>query len=261
MSESEATSGASPQNRLFGKHFSEKEQKRLFLYLVIGIVLLEMAITVGALVYSITNAERVPGGMPRFNFPWLGYLVSVVLAPALVMMVIHLLSLGFTRTLEGEGSASGGEPVSGRAGAFFSLVRGAPTVILFAGFVLMGAAIYYLDGVMALLLKLGDSFQTVAVWLVGAFAAAWTASTVTRMILTYKARQMDAEYAFRREVLERTGMVILDARHAPTTELRMLPPHDGHTGPPASALTLEAASDAAEALPAATPRNVEEGNR
>ena len=230
------------ERRLFGKAFTEKEQKRLFLYLVIGIVLLEMAITVGALVYSITNAVRVPGGMPRFNFPWLGYLVSVVLAPALVMLVIHLLSLGFTRTLEGDAgpaSGSGGEAVSGRAGAFFALVRGAPTVILFAGFVLMGAAIYYLDGVMALLLKLGDSFQTVAVWLVGAFAAAWTASTIVRMFLTYKARQMEAEYAFRREVLERTGMVILDTKYAPTTELRMLPPHDGVTAAPAAALTVE----------------------
>ena len=35
---------------------------------------------------------------------------------------------------------------------------------------------------------------------------------------------MEAEYAFRQEVLERTGMVILETKHAPTTELRMLPP-------------------------------------
>ena len=37
-----------PQPTLFGKHFREKEQKTLFLYLVIGIVLMELAVTVGA---------------------------------------------------------------------------------------------------------------------------------------------------------------------------------------------------------------------
>lgn len=257
--------GSSAQNfgrasQVFGKTFSEKEQKRLFLYLVIGIVLMEMAVTVGALVYSITGAERLPSGMMRFHFPWIGYLVSVVLVPALVMLVIHLLSLGFTRTLEGDGTrdfGAGGEgAVSGRVGTFYALVRGAPTVILFAGFVLMGAAVYYLDGVMALLLKLGDSFQTVAIWLVAALAGAWTVSTVVRMFLVYKSRQMEAEYAFRREVLERTGMVILEAKHMPTTELRMLPSpvgqseQGGHNGNSTSDQSaLEAKNALVDTLP------------
>ena len=43
----------------------------------------------------------------------------------------------------------------------------------------------------------------------------------------YKTKQMEAEYAFATKVLERTGMVILDTKHAPTTELRMLPPVPG----------------------------------
>ena len=49
-------------------------------------------------------------------------------------------------------------------------------MILFAGFVLMCAAIYYLDGVMSLLLKLGENFHLVAIWVVGGFAVAgWSA--------------------------------------------------------------------------------------
>ena len=96
-------------------------------------------------------------------------------------------------------------------------------MILFAGFVLMCAAIYYLDGVMSLLLKLGENFHLVAIWVVGGFAVAWMVSYVVRAWMHYKTKQMEAEYAFRHEVLERTGMVILDTKHAPTTELRMLP--------------------------------------
>lgn len=210
---------AAPKSRLAGAPLSEKEQKSLFFSVIVGIVLLELAVTVGAVVYTITNATRTAAGDLRFTFPWVGYLVTVTLVPVLVMLILHLVSLGFSRTLgrdnrDGNGPQAGlgGDPeaiVGKRAASFFALVRGAPTVILFAGFVLMGAAVYYLDGVMALLLKLGDSFQTVAVWLIGALGVAFCVNAVARAVLAYKTRQLEAEYAFRREVFERTGTILM----------------------------------------------------
>lgn len=230
-SQTDATKNDSggPQPTLFGKHFSEREQKTLFLYLVIGIVLMELAVTVGAIILSITNAQpSANGGAPQFHFPWLGYLVAVVMVPVLAMLLVNLVSLGFSR-----GARGGEDDVEGvpqRMQTFFALVRGAPTIILFAGFVIMCAAIYYLDGMMNLLLKIGEHFHVVAIWVVGGFAAAWIISYVTRAWMHYKTRQLEAEYAFRHEVLERTGMVILDTKYAPTTDLRMLPPVPGASG-------------------------------
>ncbi len=207
---------------LFGRQFSAKEQKKLFLYLVIGIVLVEMAVTVAAVVYSITNAQPSPtGGAPRFRFPWIGYTVAVITVPVLAMLLLHLINMGISRGSAGDEQAL--ESIPQRIRTFFALVRGAPTVILFAGFVLAGAAIYYLDSVMTLLLKLGEHFHLVAIWIVGGFAFAWTVSYVARTWMQYKTRQMEAEYAFRREVLERTGVVILETKYAPTTKLHMLP--------------------------------------
>lgn len=210
---------------LFGTHFTEKEQKDLFLYLVIGIVLMELAVTVGALIFSITNAQTSSTGVPRFNFPWIGYLVSVVMVPVLVMLLVNLVSLGFSRTTgnSAEPDPQTLEGIPQKMRTFYALVRGAPTVILFAGFVLMGAGIYYLDGLVAFLLKIGDSFQLIAIWIVGGFAAAWTISYAVRAWLHYKTKQLEAEYLYRQDVLQRTGMVILDTKYAPTTELRMLP--------------------------------------
>ncbi|HIU17759.1 MAG TPA: hypothetical protein IAB01_04810 [Candidatus Avidesulfovibrio excrementigallinarum] len=224
--------------------FSERERKSLFLYVVVAIVLLEMAVTVGAIVYSIANAERSAPGVMRFNFPWIGYLVTVTLVPVLVMLILHLVSLGMNRSLRDAGGGQEHAPVEGRAATFFALVRGAPTVILFAAFVLMGAAVYYLDGVMALLLKLGDSFAEVAIWVVGALALASCVSIVARAVFAYKSKQMEAEYAFRREVLEKTGTILLDARYAPTTDLRQLP----------SVVDVQALTeDAGRAEPASAP--------
>ncbi len=237
------------QTNLFGKHFSEKEQKTLFLYLVIGIVLMELAVTVGAIIISITNAQpSSTGGVPHFQFPWIGYLVAVIMVPVLAMLLINLVSLGFSRGARGGETDLEGVPQ--RMQTFYALVRGAPTVILFAGFVLMCAAIYYLDGVMSLLLKLGENFHLVAIWIVAGFAAAWIVSYVVRAWMHYKTKQMEAEYAFRHQVLERTGMVILDTKHAPTTELRMLPTFPG--GQPGSALPPAVDVDTgAPALPSA----------
>ena len=168
-------SGAEQKHHtLFGKQFTEKEQKTLFLYLVIGIVLMELAVTVGAIIISITNAQPSSSGVPHFQFPWIGYLVAVVMVPVLAMLLVNLVSLGFSRGARG-GEDVNLEGVPQRMQTFYALVRGAPTVILFAGFVLMCAAIYYLDGVMSLLLKLGENFHLVAIWVVGGFAVAWSA--------------------------------------------------------------------------------------
>ncbi|MFQ8738345.1 MAG: hypothetical protein ACLSAH_21995 [Bilophila wadsworthia] len=77
-------SGAEQKHHtLFGKQFTEKEQKTLFLYLVIGIVLMELAVTVGAIIISITNAQPSSSGVPHFHSrgsaiwsPWLWSLCS-----------------------------------------------------------------------------------------------------------------------------------------------------------------------------------------
>lgn len=91
-------SGAEQKHHtLFGKQFTEKEQKTLFLYLVIGIVLMELAVTVGAIIISITNAQPSSSGVPHFQFPWIGYLVAVVMDPcASAMLLVNLVSLGFS---------------------------------------------------------------------------------------------------------------------------------------------------------------------
>lgn len=124
------------------------------------------------------------------------------MVPVLAMLLVNLVSLGFSRARGGEDVNLEGVPQ--RMQTFYALVRGAPTVILFAGFVLMCAAIYYLDGVMSLLLKLVGKISIWSPSGSGGFAVAWMVSYVVRAWMHYKTKQMEAEYAFRHEVLERT---------------------------------------------------------
>ncbi len=194
---------------------SEKEQKSLLFYIAVGIILVEFAVTVGALITGIAGAEQLGGGKVQFNFPWTGYLVTVVVAPIIVILLVNLIGMGFYRAVHGEPAMSSEQfdQMPEKARNFFSLVRGAPTIILFGGIVVLGAVLYYLDGVMSLLLKLGDSVETIVIWGTCGIVIAWCLSYCARMWLMYRTRRLEEDYAFRREVLERTGMVILDGKN------------------------------------------------
>lgn len=208
------------KDNLFGKNFSLKEQKQLFLQLVIGIVLAELALGVGAVIYSITNAKAGPDKIPQFQFPWLGYMISALVLPVLILLITHLVQSTISRPTEGYGDAH----ISERVKHFYDLVHSAPTIILLVAMALLAIAVYYLDGVMNLLLKISEHFGEIAIWLICGLTVAWVVSYAVRAILHYKTQQMQQEYTFRREVLERTGMVLLDAKHSPVTDARILDP-------------------------------------
>lgn len=218
--EANETPKAEQSSRLFsmgnlGAMLSVKEQKSLLFYIAVGIILVEFAVTVGALITGIAGAEQLGHGKVQFNFPWTGYLVTVVVAPIIVILLVNLIGMGFYRAVHGEPAmnAEQFDQMPEKARNFFSLVRGAPTIILFGGIVILGAVLYYLDGVMSLLLKLGDSVETLVIWGTCGLVIAWCLSYCARMWLMYRTRRLEEDYAFRREVLERTGMVILDGKN------------------------------------------------
>lgn len=204
-----------------GSLLSDKEQKSLLFYISIGIILVEFAVTVGALIYGIANAHQQPNGMMRFSFPWAGYLVSVVVAPVVVMLLVHLIGMGFFRAVHGDPVLDEEQmkEMPERMRSLFSLVRGAPTIVLLGGIIVLGAVLYYLDGVMTFLLKLGDSVETIAIWGTVGLVVAWCVSYLARAWFMYKTRRLEEEFAFRREVFERTGMVILDQKAMLSSEL------------------------------------------
>lgn len=197
----------------FGHLLDEKEQKNLLFYVAIGIVLVELAITVVAIAYAISTGEQTPGGMIRFRFPWMAYLVSVVVVPALIMLIVHMIGMSFSRNLHGDTTPEPevDERVPEKLRALYSLIRGAPTVILLIGLVGVGLVLYYVDGVVSMLLRIGNSVETIAPWVTGGLVVAWCVGYVGRMWFLYRTRRMEEEYAYRRDVLERTGLIILDS--------------------------------------------------
>ncbi|EHJ49399.1 hypothetical protein DFW101_3401 [Solidesulfovibrio carbinoliphilus subsp. oakridgensis] len=198
----------------FGMALSDREKKNLLTFLSIGVILVEFAVTIAAVCYGIINSQKLPDGTIQFRFPWIPYAVALILAPVAIMFVVNIIGMGFTRFFKGEPAMDEEHMryMPERLRRLISLSRGLPTIILLGGMILLGAALYYLDAVIQMLLRIGDHVEVIAPWVMLGLVAAWCLSYLVRMWFLYKTRRMQEEYAFRREVLERTGIVIVDGR-------------------------------------------------
>ncbi len=211
----------------FGRLLDARERKVLLINLAIGIILVEFAVTVFALGTCIASAKTLADGTVRFQFPWAAYLTAVVLAPVAVMLVAHIVGLGFNRLMAGDPVMSPEqlETMPPRLRRLITLVQGAPTIILLTGLMVLGLLLYYLDAVMGFVVRLGDHAEKVALWVTVGLVTAWCVGTLARAWFLYKTRRLEAEYAFRREVLERTGVIITDGNQLPPgPPVQPLPP-------------------------------------
>ncbi|HEU6436668.1 MAG TPA: hypothetical protein VE028_04395 [Nitratidesulfovibrio sp.] len=204
-----------------GDLLGEQERKYVLAYIVIGIVLVEFLVAIVAIWQGVANVQSMPDGTVRFRFPWGGYLVSVAAAPVVVLLVLQVIALGYTRLIKGD-------PVLTEAQLrqlppwlqkMLAAVNGVPTFLLLLGVTLLATVIYYFDKVLGFVIRLGESTEHLVLWVGGGVLAAWCVGYLGRMLFAYKVRRMQEEYSYRREVLERTGMIIVDQR----TMLAQLP--------------------------------------
>ncbi|WMW65973.1 hypothetical protein [Nitratidesulfovibrio liaohensis] len=220
-----------------GDLLGEQERKYVLAYIVIGIVLVEFLVAIVAIWQGVANVQSMPDGTVRFRFPWGGYLVSVAAAPVVVLLVLQVIALGYTRLIKGD-------PVLTEAQLrqlppwlqkMLAAVNGVPTFLLLLGVTLLATVIYYFDKVLGFVIRLGESTEHLVLWVGGGMLAAWCVGYLGRMLFAYKVRRMQEEYAYRREVLERTGMIIVDQR----SMLAQLPGQDDAMMPRALPGTID----------------------
>ena len=72
-----------------------------------------------------------------------------------------------------------------------------------------------MDGALGLLLHLGRSLEVYLPWILGSIAFLIGAALACRLRLKYLNAKLTEEYAFRREVLAKTGVIIVDKGSMP----------------------------------------------
>lgn len=208
--------------------FAGKNQDILF-YLLVAVFFIEMIVGVIAFFYGITHAApEAPGGPPVARFPWLYWALASALAPAAFLLIVHLTGSIISSTVS-DGKASPDEAdreeAPPQARRFYAAVRHAPAVVILIGVLLLGASLFFIDGAFALVLGLFENLAPYLPWICASFCALLAICFITRSVLIYRREKMEREYAWRREVLEKTGFIITDgARPLADLSDNRLPP-------------------------------------
>lgn len=198
------------------------QYKDALLYLMIAIFFVELIVGGVAFFYGLMHAAPLtPGGPPMARFPWLGWAAAAVLAPVGLLLIVHLAGTWVSRTLSrdeahmaessGGGSHdSGAEVLPERLQRFYAIIRNAPTVVVLLGILLLGAGLFFVDGALSALIHLGGALTQYIPWIAGSTAALLAVCFLGHRWFIYRRQRMEQEYAYRREVLERTGIVLVD---------------------------------------------------
>ena len=212
---------AAAKAKKLAARFTERQSKDMVFYLSMAIIFVELLITLVAICYGIVTATPSAGGVPQFNFPWITYFIALAVAPAVLLLMVHLTGVGLLRSLRGhEDDEAWQEKLPDRIRRVYSLIQGAPVVVLLLGVILLGALLFFVDGALGILMRLAQTIEHYLPWIIGGIAGIICVGVTARYWFGYRSKKIAEEYAFRREVLEKTGVIIVDKDSMP------LPPGD-----------------------------------
>ena len=101
-----------------------------------------------------------------------------------------------------------------RAKRFYAAVRHAPAIVVLGALLALGAALFFIDGAFRLLVDFGSALAPHIPWLAGACCGLLAFCFAARAFLAYQRRKLELEHEWRREVLEKTGLIITSKREA-----------------------------------------------
>jgi len=224
---------------------SEKQRRELWTYIGVCIVAVELLIAGGALLFAFMGASGGGGTVSRaVSFPWVTWAAVALLTPAFILLAVHLADVGLFRA---PGSAASEQEwqkhLPERLQKIYRIIKGAPVLVILLGVILFGVGVLTLDGAFSALQRLGAALAPHMPYIVGGISLVLCAIIIAVVWLHYRTRRLIAEYEFRREVLEKTGVIIVDKGSTP------LPP--GGVGDVPYALV--AGEEETKALPALSP--------
>lgn len=219
------------------KHRQEPPVRRADYWISVTVLVFVSAffITVAAACYGIVvTPPAPPGTIPTLAFPWIGWLAALLTATAVI--------LGFAQYIAEKNPAprSPGEAATdttGETGAaeqawseqlprqalrIYRIIKDAPLFMVCFALIALGATLLVIDGAFALVSGIVLALVPYAPYFIGGVTA--FAITIAALMAWFRHanNRLAAEYAFRREVMEKTGVILLD-----TKGKAVLPPGGG----------------------------------
>ena len=193
---------------------SEKRRRELWLYVGASIAVVEMILAVGGVLYGFISS---PGrGFGAQSFPWLAWGSLAIIIPAIILLAVHQADVGlFRKPKGGDTDEEWQMQLPQRIQRLYRIIKGAPIVVVLVGIVALGAALLTIDGAINVVASFGSALTPYLHYIIGGIAAVLIMGIGAAVWLNYRTRRLYAEYEFRREVLERTGVIIVDKGSTP----------------------------------------------
>jgi len=194
---------------------SEKQRRELWTYIAVSIAAVELLIAGGAILFGFMGALGDGAAGRVIVFPWMTWGAVALLAPAFILLAVHLADVGLFHAPGGASEAEWQKHLPERLQKIYRIVKGAPVLVILLGVVLFGVGLLTLDGAFSALRRFGSALAPHLPYIVGGIAVVLCAIIIAVVWLHYRTRRLIAEYEFRREVLEKTGVIIVDKGSTP----------------------------------------------
>ncbi|CAK7073125.1 MAG: hypothetical protein DELT_01986 [Desulfovibrio sp.] len=172
-------------------------------------------ITVAAICYGIIVTPPKPGGgLQTLAFPWIGWFVAMLVSPAVILGFAQYIAgktpVDAENGTDGEKEAAWAGQLTGRALKAYRLLKDAPLFMVCFALIALGATLLVIDGAFGLVAGVLTALVPYAPYFIGGITAFAIAIAVLMAYFRHANNKLAAEYAFRREVLEKTGVILLN---------------------------------------------------
>lgn len=170
-------------------------------------------ISIAAVCYGIiVTPPAGPGVIPTIRFPWVGWFAGMLVSTASI--------LGFAQYTAGKNSGewaneaerAWASQLSGKTLKVYCVIKDAPLFMVCFALIALGATILVIDGAFGLVSGIVLALVPYAPYFVGGVTAFAIAIATLMAWFRHASNRLAAEYAFRREVMEKTGVILLDAK-------------------------------------------------
>lgn len=210
--------------------FDDYEIKDLFRRYIQLLIVVEVLIFLVCWVYQLGIDEVAVTGKPvDVPFPWRAYFLTSFSAPVAVTFLVGIVVVAFNSFLYGQrgGPVFKENPAAGAAGKFAKVANFCfqlPFLLTLLLFGIFMGVVYNLGTIMDYLARFGEAAARIVLIGLGCVLVAGTIFGVVRMVLNYKLRKKNMEYDYKREVMERLGIAILDERTMVDSQGKVLGP-------------------------------------
>ena len=231
--------------------FDDYEIKDLFRRYVQLLIVVEVLIFLVCWVYQLGIDEVAVTGKPvDVPFPWRAYFLVSFSAPVAVTFLVGIVVVAFNSFLYGqkgrpvfkENQGDGFAGKVARAANFCFQLPFLLTLLLLGVFI---GIVFNLGVIMDYLARFGEAASKVILIGLGCVLLAGTIFGVVRMVIIYKLRKKNMEYDYKREVMDRLGIAILDERTMIDSQGQVVGPRN-----------IEISGSSQDVLPPAAPETV-----